>query len=171
MTPFRRVALWLATPLLSASLTAQQADHTGGLTPFRDPQTGKRVDILTTALNVDETPLSILPQPLRRGGQGGYVVSYKVKNTGEASVESYIVSAWVVAPDGTLRGWQPSPTAAKLQAGKTRQFEYNVPFDAVSIGDTIVLAISEAAQAGGPWQRDLKELELEARRVVVPTLK
>jgi hypothetical protein len=136
----------------------------GGVSPFR--QKGFAGSSFgAAALDQSGCPLTVAVRGLRRS-ERGVIVSMELSNLSESTVSRQVVGAWVVVPDGTIRGHQSWTGMRGIEPARHRAVDLSIRAT-VMPDDVIVLAVREAAGRGtATWHRDAKDLEREIREAV-----
>jgi hypothetical protein len=97
----------------------------------------------------------------------GVTLSLELNNLGETPVTRQVIGAWVLVPDGTVRGYQRLVGERAIEPTTYRAVDLTVR-TTVFPDDVIIVAVQEVAGRGEPpWRRDVKELEREVRRAVL----
>ena len=80
-----------------------------------------------------------------------------------------VLGAWVIAPDGTVRGYQRLESSREIAAGASRTMELTVRHSTTAVrqGDMTIVAVQESA-GGRAWRQDQAALQKAARSMVVP---
>ena len=98
--------------------------HTGGLTPFRDRGfAGTTVEAST--LEQPDSPLGVTIAKLDRDDRG-FTLTLDVRNLTMGPSTRQVLGAWVIAPDGTVRGYQRLESSREIAAGDSRTMELTV---------------------------------------------
>jgi hypothetical protein len=136
----------------------------GGVSPFR--QKGFAGSSFgAAALDQSGCPLTVAVTGLRRS-ERGVIVSMELSNLSESTVSRQVVGAWVVVPDGTIRGHQSWTGTRGIEPAQHRAVELNMGAT-VMPDDVIVLAIQEAHSGeGATWRVGVADLEREVRGAV-----
>lgn len=175
----RQLLLLFLFPLLLPAPTAHAQRQTQGSTDRR-PTVGPRIrsgssdagrlnarridgDTLALALEQTDCPLTVSPMDLAHDERGS-TLKLRVLNEGSAAVSKYTVQAWVVMPDGTLKGSQRFDQKQAITDGAERQVSIVIRTIRVAPTDTVVVAVVETQ--GDVWKGDAKALEAEARAAV-----
>lgn len=171
----RRLALVVACGCAFGAVVAAQAPipapppgtpHSGGFTPFRDRGFG--------GTSMDATTLEQPDSPLRLGiyrtdrDERGLTLSLRLENLTDGPSSRQVLGAWVLAPDGTVRGYQRYEGKRAIAAGATRTIEFTVRQSTTSIvpGDLTVVAVQESAGAFA-WRQDPASLQKAVRAAVL----
>lgn len=120
-------------------------------------------DAIAIALEQVDCPLTLSPVGLAHDERGS-TLKLRVLNEGAADVTRYRVSAWVVQPDGTLKGAQTFDQKQAIAAGAERDVTIIIRTMRVATTDAVVVAVVETQ--GDAWKGDAKALETEARAAV-----
>lgn len=138
-----------------------------GLTPlpWAAAQPARRTTGDSTAIALEQTdcPLTLSPIDLVHDDRGS-TIRVRVLNEGAAEVTRYSVSAWVVLPDGTVKGAQTFDQKQAVAKDGERQVSLIIRTIRVAPTDTVILAVLETQ--GDAWKGDAKALETEARAAV-----
>lgn len=113
-------------------------------------------------------PLAVQVVRLNRG-ERGVTLSLELNNLGDEPVARQVVGAWVIVPDGTVRGYQRFVGEREIAPATFRAVDVTIRTTTVFPDDVIIVAVQEAV--GGEalrWRRDVKDLEREVRSVVLP---
>lgn len=111
-------------------------------------------------------PLSVRVVRLNRG-ERGVTLSLELNNLGDTPVTRQVIGAWVLVPDGTVRGYQRFVGERGIEPAEYRTVDLIVRTTPVLPDDVIVVAVQEAiGDAERPWRREVKELEREVKRAV-----
>lgn len=137
----------------------------GGFSPFR--QKGfAGTSFGAAALEQPGCPLAVQVTALNRGDRG-VTVTLQLNNLGEATVNRQVVGAWVLVPDGTIRGYQRWIGERAIEPTEYRAFDLILRTTTVMPDDLVVVAVQEATGAEAkPWRRDVKDLEREVREAI-----
>lgn len=162
----------LVPPALAAGQVTRPAPSSpggrpdGGFTPFRY-RGFAGTDFQAAALEQPDCPLTLAVRGVTRE-PSGVLLSIRLSNRGDGRTDRQVIGAWVVAGDGTVRGYQRHETGRAIAAGASRSFDVTLraATTAVMPGDIVVVAVQETAGAR-PWRRDAKALEQDARGVVL----
>lgn len=129
------------------------------------PQPGRRTTGDSTAIALEQTdcPLTLSPIDLVHDERGS-TIRLRVLNEGAAEVTRYSVSAWVVMPDGTVKGSQKFDQKQAVAKDAEKQVSLVIRTIRVAPTDTVILAVVETQ--GDAWKGDAKALETEARASV-----
>lgn len=117
-------------------------------------------DAVARALEQTDCPLTLEPLDLVHDDRGS-TVKVRVLNEGRAEVTRFALGAWVLMPDGTVRGFQKFDQKQAIAAGADRQVSLTLRTVRVAPTDAVVLAVLETS--GDAWKGDVKALEAEAR--------
>ena len=114
--------LWMAAAPLCAQTPRPEPTrpqpHTGGLTPFRDRGfAGTTVEAST--LEQPDSPLGVTIAKLDRDDRG-FTLTLEVRNLTMGPSTRQVLGAWVIAPDGTVRGYQRLESSREIAAGDSR---------------------------------------------------
>jgi hypothetical protein len=90
----------------------------------------------------------------------------RLSNLVEGPITRQIVGAWVLVPDGTVRGYQKLETDRTLQESASRVVDLDIRTVPVLPNDVIVVAIQEA-RGETTWRRDVKDLQEEVRTAIL----
>ena len=120
-------------------------------------------DAMARALDQVECPLTLETLDLRHDDRGS-TLKLRVLNEGAAEVTRYAVNAWVLLPDGTVRGAQRFDQRQALAPGGSREVSLTIRTARVAPTDTVVVAVLETQ--GDAWKGDVKALEAEARALL-----
>ena len=96
----------------------------------------------------------------------GVTVSLRLSNLGDGPSTKQVVGAWVIVPDGTVRGYQRIHAEKEIADGGSRGVDLVIRTTTVLPEDLIVVAVQEVFGAD-PWRQDLKSIEKEVRASVV----
>jgi len=178
MSRFRRTGLALTLVFGQAAVAAPQAlpaprtppaprRPSGGDSPFRlKGFAGTSFEAAT--LEQPGCPLAVRVVRLDRG-ERGMTLSLQVNNLGDMRVTRQVIGAWVLVSDGTVRGYQRFVGERAIEPAQYRMVDVIVRTTTVYPNDVIVVAVQEAVTGQEPsWRRDVKELEREVRRAVLP---
>ena len=141
--------------------------HTGGLTPFRDRGfAGTTVEAST--LEQPDSPLGVTIAKLDRDDRG-FTLTLAVRNLTMGPSTRQVLGAWVIAPDGTVRGYQRLESSREIAAGDSRTLELTVRHSTTAVrqGDMTIVAVQESA-GGRAWRQEQAALQKAARSMVVP---
>jgi hypothetical protein len=154
---FSRTALAAAIVALSpaADAAAQGADS-----PFRSPGT-RGVSFDVAALDQPGCPVHLTIEGLQRTGSG-LTVAVRLSNLVDGAMTRQVLGAWVIAPDGTMRGYQGVTTERPLVDSETRVLDLRIRTVPVSPNDTVVVAVQEAV-GDATWRRDVQDLRQQVR--------
>jgi hypothetical protein len=177
MSRIRRTGLALALLLGQLVVAAAQAPPTPRPTPTpRRPSGGDSpfrlkgfagTSFEAAALEQPGCPLVVRVVRLNRG-ERGVTLSLQLNNLGETPVTRQVIGAWVLVPDGTVRGYQRLVGEREIEPATYRAMDLTVRTTTVFPDDVIIVAVQEAV--GGEarlWRRDVKELEREVRSAVL----
>jgi hypothetical protein len=89
----------------------------------------------------------------------------QMSNLGESSLGRQVLGAWVLVPDGTIRGYQQWIGERDIEPASYRSVDVNIRLT-VMPDDVIMMAVQEATGGGGAWRRDPKDLERDIRVVI-----
>jgi hypothetical protein len=78
-----------------------------------------------------------------------------------------VVGAWVLVPDGTVRGYQRYEGKRGIEAGASRSVDMTIRTTTVFPGDVVIVAV-QSVSGGRAWRRDMKSLERDIRAAVLP---
>lgn len=120
-------------------------------------------DTVARALDQADCPLTLEPLDLIHDDRGS-TLKLRVLNEGSAEVTRYAVNAWVLFPDGTVRGAQKFDQRQAVAAGANREVSLTIRTIRVAPTDTVVVAVLETQ--GDVWKGDAKALEAEARALL-----
>ena len=120
-------------------------------------------DTVARALEQADCPVTLETLDLAHDDRGS-TLKLRVLNEGSAEVTRYTVNAWVVLPDGTLRGAQKFDQRQAIAAGANREVSLTIRTIRVAPTDTVVVGVLETQ--GDAWKGDAKALETEARALV-----
>ena len=136
----------------------------GGFSPVR--QKGfAGTSFGAAALEQPGCPLAAVVTGLNRS-ERGVTLAMQVINLGETDVTRQVLGVWVLAPDGTTRGYQKWIGERDIEPAKHRNVDVNIR-PTVMPDDVIIVAVQEATGGGAaPWRRDQKDLEREVREAV-----
>ena len=140
------------------------AEHKGGLTPFRNSSLGKG-EFEGFALNQDECPLRVEDMHISQDGMR-LTVELQLANAAEAVMEERVIRAWVVAPDGTIRGRQDVPSRGTMAAGATETVRFTLRAIAPLRSDAIIVAVQRATAGRRECRRDAAELDEDVKTAV-----
>lgn len=140
------------------------AAPSGAFSPFR--QKGfAGTTFGAAALEQPGCPLAIRVTALKRS-ERGVTLSMQLSNLGDASLGRQVLGAWVLAPDGTIRGSQEWVGERNIGPTRHRGVDLNVR-STVMPDDVIIVAVREAAGRGtATWRRDANDLERSIREAV-----
>lgn len=125
--------------------------------------TARAQDAMARALDQAECPLTLETLDLRHDDRGS-TIKLRVLNEGAAEVTRYAINAWVLFPDGTVRGAQKFDQRQAIAAGANREVSLTIRTIRVAPTDTVVVAVLETQ--GDAWKGDAKALEAEARALL-----
>jgi hypothetical protein len=161
-------ALFVAAPELSVRAQSPGGrpgpPTSGGFSPFRGPGV-KGTSFEAASLEQPGCPLHLTIEALRRT-EGGVTLSLRLSNLVEGPITRQIVGAWVLVPDGTVRGYQKLETDRTLQESALRVVDLYIRTVPVLPNDVIVVAIQEA-RGQTTWRRDVKDLQEEVRTAIL----
>lgn len=134
----------------------------GAFTPFRYRGFAGE-EFQAFAMEQPECPLQLTVQRVALE-PSGVLLTLKIDNTGDAATERQIVGTWVVARDGTIRGYQRHDAKRAITGGASRSLDVTLRAATTTVlpGDVVVVAVQES-MGGRPWRRDTKALERDAR--------
>jgi hypothetical protein len=137
----------------------------GGYSPFRGPGI-KGTSFEAATLEQPGCPLHLTIEALRRT-ERGVTLSLRLSNLVDGAITRQVLGAWVLVPDGTVRGYQKLETDWPLDEAISRVFDLNIRTVSVMPNDIIIVAVQEAR---GPttWRRDVNELQKEVRTAIFP---
>jgi hypothetical protein len=168
-----RAATWLFVLGLAAPAAAQApvpapppgSPHSGGFSPFRDRAFGGTVTDATT-IDQPESPLRVTIARSDRD-ERGLILSLDLENVGDGASTRQVLVAWVIAPDGTVRGSQKLESKRALAAGDKRSVDFVIRSSTTNMlpGDIAVVAAQESAGTP-PWRGDTAALQKLARTAV-----
>lgn len=165
--PVRRLlalmlVLGLGPGTLAIAGPGAPARGSGHHTDDSDAQPARRTtgDSIAVALEQSDCPLTLSPVDLVHDERGS-TVRVRVLNEGSADVTRYTVSAWVVLPDGTVKGVQRFDQKQAIAEDAERQISLVIRTIRVAPTDTVILAVLDTQ--GDAWKGDAKALETEAR--------
>ena len=141
--------------------------HTGGFTPFRDRGfAGTTVEAAT--LEQPDSPLGVTIAKLDRDDRG-LTLTLQVRNLTMGPSTRQVFGAWVIAPDGTIRGYQRMEASREIAAGDSRTLELTVRQSTTNVrqGDQTIVAVQESAGARA-WRQDQASLQKAVRAAVLP---
>ncbi|MGE0461997.1 MAG: hypothetical protein AB7Q16_11570 [Vicinamibacterales bacterium] len=176
MSRFRRTGLALALivgQLAPAAAQAPSAPRTppaprrpsGGDSPFR-LKGFAGTSFEAASLEQPGCPLAVRVVRLNRS-ERGVTLSLELNNLGDTPVRRQVIGAWVLVPDGTVRGYQRFVGERGIEPAEYRTVDLIVRTTPVLPDDVIVVAVQEAiGDAERPWRREVKELEREVKRAV-----
>jgi hypothetical protein len=144
---------------------APSSPHSGGFTPFRDGGfAGTSID--AAALEQPESPLRLSLGRADRD-ERGLTLSVRLENLTEGPSTRQVLGAWVIAPDGTVRGYQRFESKRAIAAGDTRTVEFIIRHATTNVvpGDVTIVAVQESAGAYA-WRQDQASLQKAARAAV-----
>jgi hypothetical protein len=160
LRPFELAAALTLILLVFTGAQAAPLASQGTGSPFRDPAfRGTSYDL--AALDQPGCPVHLHVEGLQRAGNG-LTISVRLSNLGDGDINRQVIGAWVLAPDGTVRGYQRFTVNRLLVESATGIRDLRIRTAPVSPSDVIVLAVQEA---GGetPWWRDVDELKQQVR--------
>ena len=139
--------------------------HSGGFTPFRDRAFGG-TSTDATSIEQPDSPLSVTIARSDRD-ERGLILSLALENVGDGPSTRQVLLAWVIAPDGTVRGSQKLESKRALAAGEKRRMEVTIRSSTTTMlpGDIAVVAAPESAGTP-PWRGDTAALQKLARTAV-----
>ncbi|MGD9905663.1 MAG: hypothetical protein AB7U83_19500 [Vicinamibacterales bacterium] len=120
-------------------------------------------DTVARTLDQPECPLTLETQDLVHDDRGS-TLKVRVLNDGAAAVTRYAINAWVLMPDGTVRGAQKFDQRQAVAPDAAREITLTIRTIRVAPTDTLVVAVVETQ--GEAWKGDVKALEAEARALV-----
>jgi hypothetical protein len=120
-------------------------------------------DTVARTLDQPDCPLTLETRDLVHDDRGS-TLKVRVLNEGSADVTRYAVNAWVLLPDGTVRGAQKFDQRQAVAAGANREVNLTIRTIRVAPTDTVVVAVLETQ--GDAWKADVKALEAEARALL-----
>ena len=135
----------------------------GGASPFRGPGV-KGTSFEVASLDQPGCPIHLSIEALRRT-ERGVTVTIRLANLVDGSISRHVVGAWVLVPDGTIRGYQKLESDRLLIESASRVTDLIIRTVSVMPNDIIVLAVEEA-RGQQPWRRDPKELQQEVRSAI-----
>jgi hypothetical protein len=154
------VVLFACAEPAAAQSTPQP--HVGGFSPFRD-RGFVGTEVLGRALAQEGCPVELSVASVSRDGRG-VALTLRAANTGQAPVTHHVIALWVLAADGALRGSQQSKQSRPLAVAQSRVYDVTLRALNAQAGDTIVVAVHEAATGGATsWRRDLQTLQAEVK--------
>jgi len=146
--------------VLFAGTPAEPAASQGTGSPFRDPGfRGTSYDL--AALDQPGCPVHLLIEGLQRTGSG-LTLSVGLSNLGDGDISRHVIGAWVLARDGTLRGYQRFTIDRRLMESATGVRDLRIRTASVSPNDVVVLAVQEA-RGDTTWWRNVDELQQQIR--------
>ena len=168
-------SLFVAFALVASAALAAQAPvpapppgspHSGGFTPFRDRGFGGTATDVS-ALEQPECPLQVTITRSDRD-ERGLILSLQIDNVASGASTRQVLGAWVVAKDGTLRGYQKLESKRAIAPGESRAVELVVRHATTQIvpGDLTVVAVQESAGTP-PWREDTATLQKLVRAAVI----
>ncbi|HTM34023.1 MAG TPA: hypothetical protein VL263_22080 [Vicinamibacterales bacterium] len=135
----------------------------GGISPFRGPGV-RGTSFEAASLDQPGCPIHLSIEALRRT-ERGVTVTIRLANLVDGSITRQVVGAWVLVPDGTIRGYQKLESDRLLIESASRVTDLIIRTVSVMPNDIIVLAVEEA-RGEQPWRRDTKELQQEVRSAI-----
>jgi hypothetical protein len=136
----------------------------GGFSPFRGPGV-KGTSFEAASLEQPGCPLHLAIEGLRRT-ERGVTISLRLSNLVEGAITRHVVGAWVLVPDGTVRGYQKLERARPIDEAVSSVVDLTIRNVNVMPNDVLVLAVQEA-RGEQIWRRDVKELEKEVRDAIL----
>lgn len=138
----------------------------GGFTPFRYRGFSGE-EFQAFALEQPDCPLQLAVQRVALE-PSGVLLTLKLDNPTDGVTERQVVGMWVMAKDGTIRGYQRHEAKHSIAAGAARSLDVTLRTATTTVlpGDVVVVAVQESMGAR-PWRRDTKALEQDARALVV----
>lgn len=140
--------------------------HSGGVTPFRDGGFGG-TSIEATTLEQPDSPIRLTLGRADRN-ERGLTLSVRLENLTAGPSTRQVLGAWVIAPDGTVRGYQRYEHKRAIAAGETRSVEFTIRHSTTNTvpGDLTIVAVQESA-GDQAWRQDQASLQKVARAAVV----
>jgi hypothetical protein len=135
----------------------------GGMSPFRGPGV-KGTSFEAASLDQPGCPIHLSIEALRRT-ERGVTVTIRLANLVDGSISRQVVGAWILVPDGTVRGYQKLESDRPLIESASRVTDLIIRTVSVMPNDIIVIAVEEA-RGEQPWRRDTKELQQEVRSAI-----
>jgi hypothetical protein len=120
-------------------------------------------DAVALALEQPGCPVALQVLAMTHDEQGS-TVKIRVDNHGRDPVTRFSITAWVLMPDGTLRGTQQFDRRQTLEVGEPRTQDLHIRTVRVSPADTVVAAVVETH--GDAWKGDAAALMAEAKAVI-----
>lgn len=138
----------------------------GGFTPFRDRGFGG-TEFQSAALEQEDCPLQVSVRNAARQ-TSGVVLSLRLSNTADAATPWQVLGIWVIAPDGTVRGYQRFEARRPIAPGAARSLDVTLRQATTTVmpGDVVIVAVQEAAGTRA-WRREARAIEDDARAVVL----
>ncbi len=120
-------------------------------------------DTVARTLDQPDSPLTLETKDLVHDDRGS-TLKVRVLNEGSTEVTRYSINAWVLMPDGTVRGAQKFDQRQAVASGAYREISLTIRTIRVAPTDTVVVAVLETQ--GDAWKADAKALEAEARALL-----